>query len=129
LPAFAAPDVELGQIEATRAITPVAHLGSAWIQADVQGSGRVWLKASDWPALAIVGQDLALHAAPAPAVFEPPANVPDTAADAGDVVPTNAPPASAAPTIGTKPADDRAAAHAAAVARSEQQHDSGHGTR
>ena len=60
LPAFAAPDgAELGQIEATRAITTVAHYGADWIQADVQGSGLVWLRVSDWPQLAIVGPDLA----------------------------------------------------------------------
>jgi hypothetical protein len=41
LPAFAAPDgARLGEIESTRAITPTAHYGDAWIQADVQGSGR-----------------------------------------------------------------------------------------
>jgi hypothetical protein len=60
LAGFASPDgARLGQIEATRAITPVAHFGQDWIQADVAGSGRIWLRASDWPALAIVGPDLA----------------------------------------------------------------------
>jgi len=60
LPAFAAPNgAELGEIEATRAITPTAHYGSEWIQADVQGSGRIWLRTSDFPSLAIVGPDLA----------------------------------------------------------------------
>ena len=59
-PAYAAPDgVTLGAIEATRAITPTAHYGDGWIQADVAGSGRIWLRASDWPSLAIVGPDLA----------------------------------------------------------------------
>jgi hypothetical protein len=58
--AYAAPNgARLGAIEATRAITPTAHYGGDWIQADVQGSGVIWLKASDWPALAIVGPDLA----------------------------------------------------------------------
>lgn len=58
--AFAAPDGQpLGAIESTRAITPTAHYGSAWIQADVQGSGLVWLRAADSPDLAIVGPDLA----------------------------------------------------------------------
>lgn len=75
--AYSAPDVPLGQIEATRAITPVAHFGMDWIQAIVQGSGRIWLRASDWPDLAIVGPDLAPPpariAAPAPtaAVYAP----------------------------------------------------------
>lgn len=128
LPAFAAPSgAPLGQIEATRAITPVAHFGADWIQADVKGSGKIWLRSSDFPQLAIVGPDLAPKAAPA--AFEPPASAPDSAADVGNVTPTNAPPAAEVPTTGTKPADDRAAAHALAVARSQQQHDSGHGTK
>jgi hypothetical protein len=58
--AYAAPDgVLLGQIEETRQITPVAHYGSDWIQADVAGSGLVWLRASDVPHLALTGPDLA----------------------------------------------------------------------
>ncbi|MDQ2995712.1 MAG: hypothetical protein M3R61_01460 [Chloroflexota bacterium] len=58
--AFGAPDGNpLGAIESTRAITPTAHYGDAWIQADVQGSGRIWLRASDAPDLAITGPDLA----------------------------------------------------------------------
>lgn len=58
--AFAAPDgVPLGAIEASRAITPTAHYGADWIQADVAGSGLVWLRAADVPALAITGPDLA----------------------------------------------------------------------
>lgn len=65
LPAFAAPNgARLGEIEATRDITPTAHYGDEWIQADVQGSGRIWLRASDWPALAIVGPDLAPRPTP-----------------------------------------------------------------
>jgi hypothetical protein len=70
--AFAAPDVPLGMIESTRAITPTAHYGAGWIQADVQGSGRIWLRASDWPELAIVGLDLTPRkATAAPAVVAP----------------------------------------------------------
>jgi hypothetical protein len=84
LPAYSAPDVPLGPIEATRAMTPTAHYGQDWIQAMVQGSGRIWLRASDWPSLAIVGPDLApppaRAAAPAPAaapaVFVPEATTP-----------------------------------------------------
>lgn len=58
--AYAAPDgALLGQIEETRQINPVAHYGSGWIQAEVAGSGLVWLRASDFPTLAIVGPDLA----------------------------------------------------------------------
>jgi hypothetical protein len=58
--AFASPDgIVLGAIESTRAITPTAHYGDSWIQADVQGSGLVWLRASDAPDLAVTGPDLA----------------------------------------------------------------------
>lgn len=58
--AYAAPDGSLlGQIEETRQIIPVAHYGSSWIQADVSGSGLVWLRAVDAPDLALVGPDLA----------------------------------------------------------------------
>jgi hypothetical protein len=70
--AYSAPDVPLGMIESTRAITPTAHYGAGWIQADVQGSGRIWLRASDWPELAIVGLDLTPRkATAAPAVVAP----------------------------------------------------------
>jgi hypothetical protein len=72
--AFAAPDgAALGTIEATRAITPTAHYGERWIQADVAGSGRVWLRSADWPGLPIVGPDLTPRkATAAPAVVAPP---------------------------------------------------------
>lgn len=90
LPAFAAPDgAQLGPIEATREMIPIAHYGADWIQAQVAGSGLVWLRASDVPALAIVGTDLAPHrpvAAPrAPVAVEPPppSPVPPQCAEAG----------------------------------------------
>jgi len=67
LPAYSAPDVPLGPIESTRAITPTAHFGDDWIQAIVSGSGKVWLRAADWPSLAIVGPDLAPRPTPIPA--------------------------------------------------------------
>jgi len=74
LPAYAAPDgTQLGQSEATRAITPLAHYGSAWIQADVAGSGLIWLRAADFPALLIVGPDLAPRPTVAVAPYAPPA--------------------------------------------------------
>jgi hypothetical protein len=58
--AYAAPDgLLLGQIELDREIVAVAHYGTSWIQADVHGSGRVWLKAVDVPDIAITGPDLA----------------------------------------------------------------------
>lgn len=60
LDAYAAPnEAPEWQIEATRAITPTAHYGSQWIQADVAGSGLLWLRASDVPDLEITGPDLA----------------------------------------------------------------------
>jgi len=69
LGAYAAPDgALLGQIEETRAITPTAHYGGDWVQADVSGSGRVWLRAGDMPNLALVGPDLA-PPPPAPQVI------------------------------------------------------------
>lgn len=70
LPAYSAPGVPLGQIEATRAITPVAHFGADWI-AYRDGSGLVWLRASDWPRLAITGPDLAPQPTPEVAVVVP----------------------------------------------------------
>jgi hypothetical protein len=73
LPAFAAPDgARLGEIESTRAITPTAHYGDAWIQADVQGSGRVWLRVSDFPSLTITGPDLAPRPTATPRPYVPP---------------------------------------------------------
>jgi hypothetical protein len=60
LPAFAAPNgVRLGEIEVTRSMVPRAHYGSDWIQANVSGSGLVWLRAADWPALPLSGPNLA----------------------------------------------------------------------
>jgi len=60
LVAFAAPNgVILGAIESTRAITPTAHYHDDWIQADVAGSGLVWLRAADMPGIALTGADLA----------------------------------------------------------------------
>jgi len=84
LGAYAAPDgALLGQIEETRAITPTAHYGGGWVQADVSGSGRVWLRAGDMPSLALVGPDLAPRAeisqAEAPAAWNPPAPVVEVA--------------------------------------------------
>lgn len=79
LPAYGAPDgVRLGEIEATRLITPVAHLGADWIFATVQGSGTIWLRASDFPQLAIIGKDLA-QPTPLPYVAPTPAPQPPCA--------------------------------------------------
>jgi hypothetical protein len=114
LDAFAAPEgLRLGAIEATRAITPVAHFGADWIQADVQGSGRIWLRKRDWPSLAITGDNLEIAPVSAAA--------PDMAAV------DSATPAQEEPRTGTKPADDRALAHALAVQQERAQHDSGRG--
>lgn len=72
LVAFAAPDgVLLGAVESTRAMTPTAHYGDGWIQANVQGSGLIWLRATDSPELAIVGPDLAPRAPAAAPVYVP----------------------------------------------------------
>jgi hypothetical protein len=70
LAAFAAPDgITLGTIEATRPMTPTAHYGDGWIQAQVQGSGLIWLRAADLPGVALTGPDLAPRwPVPAPAV-------------------------------------------------------------
>ena len=111
--AYAAPDgLLLGQIEEDREIIPVAHYGSAWVQADVHGSGRVWLRAQDVPDVAITGPDLAPVAAQPPQTGRGP-NV------SNEWTPP-VPPA-AAPAKGSKPADDRAARHAAARLRNQQQ--------
>ena len=46
--AFAAPDgAYLGTIEAGRAYTPTARLGTSWTQIDADGSGRVWIAARE----------------------------------------------------------------------------------
>lgn len=77
LPAFAEPGgARLGSIEATRAIAPAAHFGSDWIQADVAGSGLVWLRAADFPSLAIVGPDLAPRPTAPPLPQAPAATAP-----------------------------------------------------
>jgi hypothetical protein len=78
LPAYAAPNgAALGQIEATRAITPTAHYSSDWIQADVQGSGLVWLRAADWPRLTITGPDLAPRPTATARPYVPPTPEPE----------------------------------------------------
>lgn len=80
--AFAAPDgAVLGAIESTREMTPTAHYGNGWIQADVAGSGLVWLRKSDAPELHIIGPDLAPRptATQAPVIVatEPPTATPE----------------------------------------------------
>jgi len=57
----------LGTIEETRPYTPTAHSGGDWIQADVAGSGLIWIRAADLPGIALVGPDLATPP-PAPQV-------------------------------------------------------------
>lgn len=111
--AYAAPDgLLLGQIDETREITPVAHYGAGWVQADVSGSGLVWLRVSDVPDLALTGPDLA----------------PVAQAGQGSTIDTSnrpnewEPPAPHVAPTGQKPADDRAARYATAVARDKQTH-------
>jgi hypothetical protein len=107
--AYAAPDgLLLGQIEEDRMMVPVAHYGSSWVQADVEGSGLVWLRAQDVPDLALTGPDLAPVAVqPVP---EPRVNV------------WTPPEATPVPDKGTKAAPDRAARYATAVARDHEAH-------
>lgn len=84
LAAFAAPDgLTLGTIEATREITPVAHFGDAWIQAEVAGSGLIWLRAADLPGVDLVGPDLAPRPMARPAVVPTSAPAPTQCAEAG----------------------------------------------
>jgi len=115
--AYAAPDgLLLGQIESTRQITPVAHYGTIWI-AYQDGAGLVWLRSSDRPDLALAGPDLA------PVAAQPAQTGRGLTVDTIDWTPpaaSAAPPAE--PTIGQKDAPDRAARHAAAVARDHETH-------
>lgn len=91
--AYAAPDgLLLGQIELDRMILPVAHYGSGWIQADVAGSGLIWLRAADVPDVAIVGPDLAPVAAQPPQTGHGP-NVSDWTPPEAPSAPESAPPA------------------------------------
>lgn len=108
--AYAAPDgLLLGQIDADRAIVPIAHYGNAWI-AYQDGAGLVWLRKSDVPDVALTGPDLA------PVAAQP---------ERGPVVNNWTPPeATSAPDKGTKAAPDRAARYATAVARDRQPHGS-----
>lgn len=112
--AYAAPDgLLLGQIELDRTITPVAHFGSAWLQADVEGSGLVWLRAGDVPDIALTGPDLA------PAAQQPSGQGVTINQSDDNTVEWTPPPATPAPAFGQKEAPDRAAQHAAAVARDQ----------
>lgn len=87
--AYAAPDgLLLGQIELDRMMTPIAHYGGGWIQADVAGSGVVWLRASDVPDLALIGPDLA------PVASQPQTGRGLTVDDATDPPPPEATPVS-----------------------------------
>lgn len=119
--AYAAPDgLLLGQIEEDRTITPVAHYRSDWIQADVAGSGLVWLRASDVSDMALTGPDLA-----------PPAEVPQAGRGLtvnNEWTPPEAAPEPPEPTVAPEPtlppmivkeSPDRTKHHAAAVQREQ----------
>jgi hypothetical protein len=78
LPAYGAPnEAPRWQIEATRVITPLARFGRDWIQAEVAGSGVIWLKASDWPQMAITGPDLAPRPTATARPYVPPTPEPE----------------------------------------------------
>lgn len=48
--AYAAPDgAVLGSIEPGRGFVPVGRYGGGWVQLDVQGSGRVWVRRGEAP--------------------------------------------------------------------------------
>lgn len=90
--AYAAPDgLLLGQIEADRQISPIAHYGAGWVQADVSGSGVVWLRVSDVPGVAIVGPDLVPAAAAPQTGRGLPVDTSGSPSDAPTVEPTPAP--------------------------------------
>lgn len=90
LGAYAAPDgMLLGQIEETRPYTPTAHFGDAWVQADVAGSGLVWIRAADMPGMALSGPDLA--PAPQPQIVY--VNAPAPAQAPAQAAPTYSAPA------------------------------------
>jgi hypothetical protein len=111
--AYAAPDgLLLGQIEADRPITPVAHYGVGWI-AYQDGAGLVWVRAVDRPDLALAGPDLAPRTAALPQTGQ------GFTLDQGGVHP---PLAVESRATGQKEAPDRAARHAAAVARDQEAH-------
>lgn len=115
--AYAAPDgLLLGPIEVDRTIVPVAHYGSGWIQADVDGSGRVWLRKGDVPNVAITGPDLA------PMAAQPAQTGRGLPADTSEQSDWTPPEAAPEPVTGQKEAPDRAAHHAAAVARDHETH-------
>jgi|SRR6185503_3161858 len=75
LVAFSAPAGEpIGAIEAGRAYTATAVYGASWVQLDIAGSGRLWVRAADVPEAQTAGlPDLAPPPTPAPV---PPPAVP-----------------------------------------------------
>lgn len=82
----------IGAIEAGRAYQVLARYGVDWLQADVTGSGVVWLKADQVLDLPSNLADLAPPPAPAVVYVSAPA-APPAAAPVVDAVPTPAPPA------------------------------------
>lgn len=110
LAAFAAPDgVTLGTVEATRPMTPTARYGDDWVQAQVQGSGLIWLRAADLD-VALAGLlDLAPRPTAAP-VYVPPAPVWEPEPE-----PTAPPAPTADPSHGQKPWPTREPAHGSRV--------------
>jgi len=106
----------IGAIEAGRTYQVLARYGNDWLQADVQGSGVVWLKADQVLDLPSNLTDLAPPLAPvvierpvyvaAPALAQPPADLPyqvDSAPPADVPLSPAQPPAAPAPAVAPAP--------------------------
>lgn len=97
----------LGPIERDRQIRAVAHYGEGWIQADVEGSGLVWIRLVDLPSLPITGPDLAPKPAPQTGQGQPwipPAPAVEEKQPAAPIVP--APTTAPAPGLTVAPGSD-----------------------
>ncbi len=91
LDVYGAPNQQpFAQVEGDRVISPIAHYGADWIQAEVSGgAGVVWLRTADLPGIAITGPDLAPK--------EPPAQTGRGLGDTAPAEPAWQPPAEPAP--------------------------------
>jgi hypothetical protein len=68
---YAAPslDAQLGAIEPQRPYTPTGRISDEWLQAEVAGSGLIWLRPIELACLAAVPDIATPAAAPVPAVM------------------------------------------------------------